>query len=36
MSWLVVFGSAFVPPVLLFLLLMMDWLHGKPSASATC
>ena len=35
MSWLVVFISAFVPIVLLFMLLMMDWLHGEPRASAT-
>jgi len=36
MFWLVVFSSAFVPIVVLFLLLTMDRLHGEPSASATC
>ena len=30
MSWLVVFISSFVPIVLLFILLIMDWLHGEP------
>jgi hypothetical protein len=30
MSWLVVFISSFVPIVLLFMLLIMDWLHGEP------
>jgi hypothetical protein len=35
-SWLIVFSSAFVPIVLLFLLVMIDRLHGEPSASATC
>ena len=28
MSWLVVFISSFVPIVLLFILLITDWLHG--------
>ena len=36
MSWLSVFSSAFVPIVLLFLLVMIDRLPGEPSASATC
>ena len=35
MSWLVVFISSFVPIVLLFMLLIMDWLHGEPRSSAT-
>ena len=35
MSWLVVFLSLFVPIVLLFILLITDWLHGEPRASAT-
>ena len=35
MSWLVVFISSFVPTVLLFMLLIMDWLHGEPRSSAT-
>jgi len=30
MSWLVVFISSFVPIVLLFILLITDWLHGEP------
>jgi hypothetical protein len=30
MSWLVVFISSFVPIVLLFVLLITDWLHGEP------
>jgi hypothetical protein len=30
MSWLVVFISAFVPIVLLFILLIKEWLHGEP------
>jgi len=30
MSWLVVFISSFVPIVLLFILLIMYWLHGEP------
>ena len=32
MSWWVVFISAFVPLVLLFILLMTAWLHGEPRA----
>src|SRR2546426_12403356 len=32
MSWLVVFISSFVPIVLLFILLITDWLHGEPRA----
>ena len=35
MSWLVVFISSFVPIVLLFMLLFMDWLHAEPRSSAT-
>lgn len=35
MSWLVVFISSFVPIVLLFILLITDWLHGEPRSSAT-
>jgi len=35
MSWLVVFNSSVVPIVLLFMLLIMDWLHGEPRSSAT-
>jgi hypothetical protein len=30
MSWLVVLMSLFVPIVLLFILLITDWLHGEP------
>jgi hypothetical protein len=30
MSWLVVFISSFVAIVLLFILLIMYWLHGEP------
>ena len=30
MSWLVVLISSFVPIVLLFILLIRDWLHGGP------
>jgi len=33
MSWLVVFISSFVPIVLLFILLIMDWLHGEPRST---
>jgi quinol-cytochrome oxidoreductase complex cytochrome b subunit len=33
MSWLIVFISLFVPIVLLFILLIMDWLHGSPGRS---
>jgi hypothetical protein len=29
MSWLAVFLSLFVPIVLLFVLLITDWLHGE-------
>jgi len=32
MSWWVVFISAFVPLVLLFILLITAWLHGEPRA----
>jgi hypothetical protein len=35
MSWLVVFISLFVPIVLLFMVLIMGWLHGEPRAGAT-
>ena len=35
MSWLVVIISSSVPIVLLFMLLMMDWLHDEPRSSAT-
>jgi len=34
MSWLVVFISSFVPIVLLFMVLIMNWLHREPRASA--
>jgi hypothetical protein len=35
MSWWVVSIAAFVPMVLLFILLIMDWLRGEPRSSAT-
>ena len=35
MSWLVVFISSFVPIVLVFMLLIMDWLHGESRSRAT-
>jgi hypothetical protein len=33
MSWLVVFISSFVPIVLLFILLITDWLHGESRST---
>lgn len=34
MSWLLIFISGYVPIVMLFLLVLMNWLHGETLSYA--
>jgi hypothetical protein len=34
MSWLLIFISSYVPIVMLFFLVLMNWLHGETQSNA--
>jgi hypothetical protein len=34
MSWSLIFISGYVPPVLLSILVLMNWLHREPQSNA--